>query len=62
MGNTNFLEIAKNAKAASLELANLPTELKNKALTAIAKALEANVEKIINANQLDLDKIGRAHV
>jgi len=50
----DFLEIAKNAKEASLQLANLPTELKNSALESIAKALEQNRQVLFDANKQDL--------
>lgn len=51
---TNFLEIAKNAKEASLKLANLSTELKNSALKSIANALEENKQILLDANAQDL--------
>lgn len=50
----DFIQIAKNAKEASLKLANLPTELKNKALEAVANALDANRQKLMDANAQDL--------
>lgn len=50
----DFLEIAQKAKIASLEAANISTDLKNKALEIIANALEQNKERIFNANKLDL--------
>lgn len=49
-----FIEIAKNAKEASLKLATLPTEIKNKALEAIANSLEANKQRLFEANAKDL--------
>lgn len=49
-----FIEIAKNAKAASLKLATLSTEVKNAALEAVASALEANKQKLFDANAQDL--------
>lgn len=51
----NFIELAKNAKIASKKLATLSTEVKNKALLAIAEALDANKTKIFDANKLDLE-------
>ncbi|GAA3865861.1 glutamate-5-semialdehyde dehydrogenase [Leifsonia kafniensis] len=42
------------ARSASLALAAAPTEVKNKALVAIATALRANVAAIVDANGLDL--------
>lgn len=50
----NFLEIAKNAKEASLKLANLSSELKNSALEAVANSIEENKQKIFSANAQDL--------
>ncbi|MCQ2789695.1 MAG: glutamate-5-semialdehyde dehydrogenase [bacterium] len=49
-----LLEIAKNAKLASIKLANMKSEDKNSALNSIAEALENNKENIINANKEDL--------
>lgn len=49
-----FIDIAKNAKEASLKLANLSTETKNSALEAIAEALEVNKDKLFAANSQDL--------
>ena len=51
----NFIEIAKKAKQASLEIADLPEEIKNKALSAIANKIEENKEEIFFANKQDLD-------
>lgn len=51
-----FLDIAKNAKEASLKLANLSTEIKNLALKNVAESIEANKEKIMLANQTDLEE------
>ena len=56
MAEYNFTELAKNAKLASKKLATLPPELKNKALLAIAEALEAHKTAIFNANKLDLEQ------
>ena len=50
----NFIELAKNAKQASKKLATLSTDIKNKALLAIAEALDANKTKIFEANKFDL--------
>ncbi len=50
----NLLNIAKNAKKASYELASLSTEVKNKALTLIADRLDENKNKIFEANKKDL--------
>ena len=51
----NFIELAKNAKSASKKLATISTEIKNRALLAIAEALENNKDKIFEANKLDLN-------
>ena len=45
----------KLAKEASIKLAVLPTNVKNKALSAIAKSIEKNSKKIIEANKKDLE-------
>lgn len=50
----DFLEIAKNAKDASLKLANLSSDVKDSALIAVAAALEVNKQKIMDANLVDL--------
>jgi len=52
---TTMLEMGKRAKAASVELAKLPTEVKNRALMAMADALEKNTEEIVNANRKDVE-------
>ena len=52
----DFINIAKAAKQASLEIADLNTDLKNKALTAVADAIETNKEKIFDANKKDLEE------
>ena len=48
------LEIAKDARRASLELANIPTSIKNRALEFIADFLLEDAEKIIAANAKDI--------
>jgi len=48
-------ERATAAKAASIRLGAVKTEAKNAALTEIAKALQENGAKIIQANQRDLE-------
>ena len=40
MEDYNFIDLAKNAKLASKKLATLSSEIKNKALLAIAEALD----------------------
>ncbi|MEE0969400.1 MAG: gamma-glutamyl-phosphate reductase, partial [Clostridia bacterium] len=49
------IEILQKAKAYSPELAILDTETKNKALSAMADAIEAAADKILEANALDVD-------
>ena len=48
-------DIAKRARAASLELAALPAKTKNRFLEALATMLVAQTEAILTANALDLD-------
>jgi glutamate-5-semialdehyde dehydrogenase len=50
----SITESAQAAKSASISLAAVSTELKNKALDDIADALWQNREKIISANEQDL--------
>lgn len=52
---TTMLEMGKRAKAASVELAKLPTEVKNKALIAMADSLEKS-ETILEANRKDVEE------
>ncbi len=47
-------EICKKAKDASIQMAKLSSDQKNKALCQMADALEANAEKILSANVLDV--------
>jgi glutamate-5-semialdehyde dehydrogenase len=51
----SILEICKRARAASYEVAKLSGEAKNVALCRMANALEANAEKILAANQVDVE-------
>lgn len=50
----DFTKIAKNAKLASLEIADLSDEIKNRALVKVADKIEAQREIIFEANKLDL--------
>jgi len=50
-----ILKMAKRAKAASIELAKLSTDIKNRALLSMAQALENNSEKILEANRKDVE-------
>ena len=51
----DFTQIAKNAKEASLKIANLSTEIKNKALIKIADKIESAKDEIFEANKIDLE-------
>jgi len=48
-------QICQKAKAASVEMAKLTAEEKNNALCRMANALESNAEKILTANQPDVE-------
>ena len=50
----DFVQIAKDAKLASLKIADLSTELKNTALLKIADEIELNKDAIFEANKQDL--------
>ncbi len=50
----SIAEAASQAKAASIRLAAVSTEIKNKALTDIAAALRQNTDRIVSANKEDL--------
>ena len=50
----DFVEIAKKAKTASLEIADLSEDIKNKALLNIADKIEKEKESIFEANRQDL--------
>ena len=51
----DFIQIAKQAKEASLKISGLSTEVKNDALLKIADNIEHNKDKIFEANKKDLD-------
>lgn len=55
------LELLKLAKAAAPTLTRTDTEQKNRALKAMAEALEANTDAILEANRLDLEA-ARTHI
>jgi glutamate-5-semialdehyde dehydrogenase len=59
MKMTSVIEAAQQAKAASAQLARLTSDDKNRALAAIAGALEAHAEAIFAANRRDLDRAQR---
>ena len=52
----DFIEIAKNAKIASLKVAELDTNIKNQALKNIAQMLEEHKSEIFEANAQDLEE------
>ncbi len=51
----DFIQIAKNAKEASLKIAGVNVDIKNKALNAVADAIETHKEEIFSANKNDLE-------
>jgi len=51
----DFIEIAKNAKEASLKIASVDESIKNKALNSVADAIEADKAGIFEANKKDLE-------
>jgi glutamate-5-semialdehyde dehydrogenase len=53
--NEQMIALAKQAKAASRELAKLTTAEKNSCLLAMADALEKNADALKSANALDMD-------
>ena len=52
----DFKKIAKAAKQASLEIADISTKLKNEALNKIAEMFELHKEEIFDANRTDLEE------
>ena len=55
-------QLAKQAKAASRELARLTTEQKNSCLLAMAEALEENRSSIKDANECDMEAGAQARL
>ena len=53
---TEVEKIAADARAASLELANLPSEVKNAALLGLAGLLRENSAEILQTNSVDVKK------
>lgn len=51
----DVIQTAKNAKLASVQALQLSSEIKNKALVAIANILDENKDEIISSNKKDLD-------
>ena len=58
----NMVEAAKKAREASIQLAAMSTENKNKALNAIKDALLAHVEEIRSANAVDIENSQKEQV
>lgn len=56
----NLTEMGQRAKAASTALARATSDQKNRAILAIADAIEANSEAILAANQADLEEMRAA--
>ncbi|MCP9439587.1 MAG: glutamate-5-semialdehyde dehydrogenase [Nitrospira sp.] len=54
------VRLVSKAKQASGKMASLSTAVKNQALLAMAEALEANTEELLEANRRDLDAFGNA--
>ena len=52
---SELLEMAKLAKQSSVLLATLPTPIKNKVLYKSAEALLEGMDKILQANQKDVE-------
>lgn len=51
----DFIQIAKNAKSASLKIAEINSDLKNKVLKLIADELQLREKEVFEANKIDLD-------
>jgi glutamate-5-semialdehyde dehydrogenase len=51
---SSVAEVCRGAKRAAAQLARLDTAVKDRALDAIAVALEARVEEILEANERDM--------
>ncbi|MEI2579778.1 glutamate-5-semialdehyde dehydrogenase [Scytonema sp. PRP1] len=53
---SNLIAVAKKTRLAALKLAVLPTDAKNQAIEAIAQALEAAKDEILQANVADCER------
>src|SRR3954463_11645166 len=53
-------QLVRQAKGASGKLASLSTAVKNRALLAMAEALESNADQLLAANEQDLEAFGSA--
>lgn len=56
------IDLAQSAKKASITLAAMSSDAKNKALKAVAEALQTNAAKIVAANKLDLEASEKANL
>ncbi|MEM3587468.1 MAG: glutamate-5-semialdehyde dehydrogenase [Candidatus Jordarchaeaceae archaeon] len=54
-GSHKILEMAQAARKAAIELANTPTEVKNRALLKMAEAIRQNKSRILEANREDVE-------
>ena len=59
---SKILKICNDAKKASLELANLDNDTKNKALVEVVRLLKKNTPKILKANQKDIKLAKERHL
>ena len=57
----NIQDKAAEAKNASIQLAAVPTHIKNSALKAIVRSLEEKKDQIISANQEDLSNAAKGN-
>ena len=55
-GPMDIKQIAAQAKKASIRLAAVNNDVKNEALTAIARSLELNKAEIVSANRADMER------
>ncbi|UCF43020.1 MAG: glutamate-5-semialdehyde dehydrogenase [Planctomycetota bacterium] len=58
----SIAEIAAAAKVASIQLAGVKSDVKNKALAKIAEALRQNSAEIVSANKQDLADAGKSNL
>lgn len=58
----SIMDAAKKARKASIQLAAMDTDTKNRALEAIMKALEENIERIKSANKVDIENSQKENI
>ena len=51
----NLIEILKNARIASFDIASADTEKKNSVLKSIPEKLRANLDAVLDANKTDIE-------